>query len=1432
MRDHALTFACRRPVARAANGALALLLLGTAAASGCGANGRSPQQAAAEKSPSSLTPGWTPGSLSPLAWYQAVPSSFTTAPNGGMIWIDSSVNGRNAQAPNAGGSPVFDAHGWDNATQGTVHFLGGQLLSIPNWSIAPAGTDQPITVMAVMRAYRPQNTAVAGWWSEVGAGVVWAELKCIDPLNTGDPNCTHPSPNALVVPDLTRTYSLGTSQMFTGPHDLGNDRHVVAWRYLPDTQMMELTVDGVPSGSARLPAIPALAPMDFIIGAKSLLPTGLFQGDISELVITDSRATDVVQNYTEYARMHWALPAQGSAADPCVRADGTAAPNGIRCTDGSTATQGDACVAGVCVGTAPLAGNPGELSPLAWYHAGLSEVGFTDGGVSTWFDRSPRHIDISQGFYVGRPGLALTNWTGATGNKPTLHFTGANLLRYTEWSDAPLGDDAAFTVMAVIKPNAPNENAGIATWWNPANYDGVACQLKAVAGTTPSLFRSDTSNSNQSLAVPTDLGLGQHIVIWRYTPETIKITIDGVTHTNLAPMASLGPIGATDFIIGAANDLATNLFNGEVAELAVIKGSISNGAVVRLDNYAQAEWGGLNLCAPSCSSKGCGADDGCGGTCDCGAACTADSQCGSGMLCMGGQCTAPNVPATIPQLPLTGSYCDPDFQMILDPNGADANHDGFVDIVALTPRTTTTPADCPVPAYCTSTIAADGTEQFTPVTNLTPVSSAFPLPAAAVTNGCSAEDAATLCPIIASTGQPALGCDAEPAETDCQTVTMCPDPGAVNDPNDPTIEHTDDGLSATSLSGFPPPGSLPAIPGEIRQILSETALYVNPCEWQPVLDTFNYAADIKGDKKPAGEVCVNDSECQSGACTAPGACQTNNNIVCFQNSDCGSNGPCNFPGIPLNLVCTPKASPIQKHLREGSSKFNVTLDGGVSTGRAAVKRVIFFPSAEFDVSVNSSVHLTTAAFGHDFNVLTVDIASHVDECGYKYDWHSRSGDDEFLVSFIDNEAFSVTGSSDAGATANCQNLLGQLHQAEENLNQAFHDALIATLYYNAAGPTGTVITSRAVAQSYIDAYEAAAAPYQAALAAYKPAQSAALNHHVGGEVADLNIDLDLGVSFTYPIGPFDLILEIGIYGRAGLKDAELANYANVNYTNTTATPCAGSDCFDLGVKGSVTPKASAGIFAFVGVGINLGVAGGRVGIRGEVDAINAAMPLVGEFALNSTTEPPSALLAAIPSLPPPLNVSVPTGTNGSNVNLATVANLVTNNLFVVPPLIAQINAPYAAGGALGSSDDLTVGAEVLSGRIELWAKVWVLGFHKKWTKVLASWQGIHHSWLVGSGISGDAINLVPNKLKPIVDTLGFLPAPNMVLLPKLALLPVPGFADPQATSDTINAQLDTQYVPVDGAPPFKAHEEKDIGRPWTSSNAGGRCDAIPIHETR
>jgi hypothetical protein len=311
--------------------------------------------------------------------------------------------------------------------------------------------------------------------------------------------------------------------------------------------------------------------------------------------------------------------------------------------------------------------------------------------------------------------------------------------------------------------------------------------------------------------------------------------------------------------------------------------------------------------------------------------------------------------------------------------------------------------------------------------------------------------------------------------------------------------------------------------------------------------------------------------------------------------------------------------------------------------------------------------------------------------------------------------------------------------------------------------------------------------------------------------------VELAFARGYGIGPFNPVLEIGIYGRAGLRNVDLENSANTHFTNTADTPCASpaSECLELGVKGSATPQASVGLFAFVGGGVNLVIAGGRVGIRGELDLANFQLPTAAEFTLRRATLPASALLTAIPSIPPPLNAPE------LGPLLTATTDLIANNLFELTPGIAQYTAPFAIGSNLDPIEGPTVEAQFLSGRIKLWAKAWFLFVTKTYEKTLVSWDGRQHEWHIGEPIVDDATN--QEAIRAIKREIGILAAPNMVLLPKLALLPVTGGMDATAASQTVNDALDTQ-VTEGFAVPFDAHHEEDLGLPWVARSTGGRCE--------
>jgi len=750
-----------------------------------------------------------------------------------------------------------------------------------------------------------------------------------------------------------------------------------------------------------------------------------------------------------------------------------------------------------------------------------------------------------------------------------------------------------------------------------------------------------------------------------------------------------------------------------------------------------------------------------------------------------------DVPATTPTGSPIDPQCGPEFAAVINPN-VDANRDGFPDIVSFRP----TPLNpgCLPPTFCQPFTLPNGGEGFAPVAPLPLFHPALPIPAAAVTQGCTGEPAAPVCPVLGSTGTQALGCAALAPDPSCVTVSMCPDPGSWEDPANPDVKRVFDAVSFDSLPFPLPPGVEDLTPGQILQIAAERSpLYINPCEWDPVVNKYNTDIDIRGTGKAGGAPCFEDNECQ-GTCVKP-------------------------PG-DLSGLCSAVSSPLELVVDEGSSNWNVHFNAGLAEARASVQRVVFFPSAEFDVKVHADALLTATAFGHTFHLYELDILSQLNQCGFNFDWHSKSGDDLFNVInglirqgplgagvFVPGNVADLNATSDPNATATCLADLAALHTAEKQLNEAFHNALIASTFYNLAGPNGSVITSRAVAQAFIDTYRSAATAYQAALASYDASQQAALDHDVAGQVGDFEIELELAFVRSYGIGPFNPALELGVYGRAGMSGIDMQNTATTHFTGTPGKPCLGIECFELTATGSAAPKAAAGIFLFIGGGVNLVVAGGAVGIRGELDLINAQLPLAGSFAVERATLTPAQLVLAIPEIPDEVKAVV--------ARVSRPADLLVDSLFEVPPRAAMLTAPFKVGAHLQSlGDPLAVEAQFLSGRVKLWAKAWFLFITKKWEKTIVSWQGIPREWHVGDPLSDNAFG----TLSTIA---GLLAAPNMVLLPKLELLPVPGTADPMSTSNAINAALDTQATDNDGIR-FDAHLESELAMPWTLGSAA-RC---------
>jgi len=593
-----------------------------------------------------LSPGNLPDAR-PVAWYVALPDNGHIALDASgnvQQWTDVSVNASNVSngnhlvQNNPPARPHFNPAGWSQSPQqGTITFANS-LLERDNWSATPAGTDTPLTVIAVLRTRSTADATVAGWWDPNGGGYAWAGIKL-----TG----------GLALPDMGRTYGLSDTQTFTGPHDLGTAgpvpdgrfAHVVAWRYLPASHTIKLTVDGAMAPpSSELAAIGPMPQMPFIVGAGTPLPTRLFQGDISELAVYDAPLTDDdIESVTDYFRSEWTgLPTPGSI-DPCIDANNHNTT--ARCDDGIATTYGDQCLNGICSGTVPPSGSPADLAPLSgWYHAGDVEITLRDGGVETWFDRSTHHLDLSTGFYNGRPTVAPDFWD-STKPHPVhpLVFSGHNALFRLGWSGKPDGNDADFTVLAVIQPKTA-QTCGVASWSSYFGGGRIGCDVKTTgSGTFLDLFRIDIYNGTQDFTGPTTIPLAKHVFAWRYSPGRMQLTVDGVNSPSTTTLPTLDVINPERFMVGADYVFANTLLNANLAELVLIPRAINDAELAHYDSYVATEWGAINFCQPSCAT--CGVSDGCGGIC-CDTACASDAQCPTGFGCnAAGQCQLGGPPA-------------------------------------------------------------------------------------------------------------------------------------------------------------------------------------------------------------------------------------------------------------------------------------------------------------------------------------------------------------------------------------------------------------------------------------------------------------------------------------------------------------------------------------------------------------------------------------------------------------------------------------------------------------------------------------------------------------------------------------------------------------------------------------------------------------------
>ena len=230
-----------------------------------------------------------------------------------------------------------------------------------------------------------------------------------------------------------------------------------------------------------------------------------------------------------------------------------------------------------------------SFSPLAWYVASPSDVVLSNGAVSVWHDRSGNGFDVSNHLAHGRPTYNAAGWNDS---KPTLTFSGTNLLRLTGWSGFPGGNDVPFTVLGVIR-SAATQNGSVLAWWSSEGWGSVRASVVNSSGSALlELARQDGSWITQTQSTTSAIGNDRHFVAWRFSPEVLKVTVDGTTSSS-PTLASLDTVLLDTFLIGARTDLPTWLFQGDISELVVIPSTLSDSEVEQFRTNAKNYWGGL-----------------------------------------------------------------------------------------------------------------------------------------------------------------------------------------------------------------------------------------------------------------------------------------------------------------------------------------------------------------------------------------------------------------------------------------------------------------------------------------------------------------------------------------------------------------------------------------------------------------------------------------------------------------------------------------------------------------------------------------------------------------------------------------------------------------------------------------------------------------------
>jgi Lectin C-type domain len=418
------------------------------------------------------------------------------------------------------------------------------------------------------------------------------------------------------------------------------------------------------------------------------------------------------------------------------------------------------------------------------------------------------------------------------------------------------------------------------------------------------------------------------------------------------------------------------------------------------------------------------------------------------------------------------------------------------------------------------------------------------------------------------------------------------------------------------------------------------------------------------------------------------------------------------------------------------------------------------PLGETNLTLHALAGISTTVSVNNFlkqsftsNILQASIGMKMERCSI-----NNVDDTKFTVFGLDAVTLDDLGlpsidSRVPGTTLNsiaqtCQDSVGQYVLAANRAKKAFRDAQQLVSQYNAARALGKTLNSdlctqlhvadatvpgfpggntcptgesvEATIDRFVDFYQA---PGTGALTTFTNAQSTlstatkSLKGAIGTSLTfggDPNEESQTILNVPFLIGPVPMLLQIDVFAQYGVEGA-FEPSLDMPFSPFTAPTTTSQQLAKVDAR--VAPFAAAGLDAFVGAGLDLGVISATIGLEGIVTLANISAPIFAGVTLNAS------VVADARPLPPDVAGAVTSATD-----------------FVFG---GGKSYKFSVGYDYGAGVDVN---NVLSGTLNGRLRIKFFFFSRTWRKQIVQFTGWSKHFDLISGGNDPSVSLAPDSV--------------------------------------------------------------------------------------